>query len=705
MSTFVSVEFSNANGSGGQVAAYPFAAGESGGPIIANGGFAPNAIVTAAGRVRNNQSGPSAYYFTGSPAGTDYSVQGDLFFADAPATSSQPTQPDVSTFARMDTDTFSGYNFQWDTPTLSYQLSRWNNATQTRLDAGTNPTAGSVTASPAAGSTTTIKLSVAGSGDTVTVTAYVNGTVAYTYADTSASRITTAGKAGFHLYGTSSSTTGVHIGNFVAADANTATPTPTPTPSPTPSPTVTLPVNSPAAKFSPGNWAGDAGRGGAAYRRSWNNGASQQWAWSTNSSSPSAVLNVTNSTSGSAISYDLNGTFVDNVTVPTSGGVTLTGAKTGTNALTVYNRNSQQSGRWADGNAFTVTGLTLDAGATAGTAPPARPWVLFVSDSIGEGILAADGSDDWLSDYSFALTRALDAAGYDTCISACGYSGWVRPGDSGGDVPGYYPVVGGTYVGAADARQGRIDSATSLLDSAGQISAYGATGTPPAAIVYNYGINETLIGTATADVTASVAGALAADRAAAPTAVLLVIVPFGLYATSTYASGPAYVAAVRAGVAQYRTAHPSDARVQVLDLGADASGVLSSAPMGSQGANSVHPGKLGHLYVAGPVVAAVVSALSVASAPTPTKGIGAGPTSTPFPIHKPDGTAVPDGTLLTLYTASAPIEANRYTDPIATVGGTATANVATGSTYYAVVTGNGYYAGGTVANPTIPVSG
>ena len=43
--------------------------------------------------------------------------------------------------------------------------------------------------------------------------------------------------------------------------------------------TVTIPVDSPAFVFSPGNWTGDEGRGGKRYRQTWNPGAYFRVTW------------------------------------------------------------------------------------------------------------------------------------------------------------------------------------------------------------------------------------------------------------------------------------------------------------------------------------------------------------------------------------------------------------------------------------------
>lgn len=368
---------------------------------------------------------------------------------------------------------------------------------------------------------------------------------------------------------------------------------------------VPLGVNSPSVRFSPGNWAGDAGRGGGLHRRTWNNGAWCAWRWSTPSDKPAATLQISNPTPGSAVSYFLDGALVNNVPVPAQGGIALVGlASRGSHTLVVYTRNSPQRDRWNGANAFTVSGLSVDDGARALPASPARPWVLMIGDSITEGIQADNGRDSALSDYAFLVGQGLVAAGYDYGVSACGYSGWIRPGDAGGDVPAFYAVRDGIYAGTAS-RWDKIDARTSLLDTRGHLSGWGRVGQEPAAILVNYATNEVLSGASLADMRVSVAHCLAALRSAAPKAQLLILVPPGLYSTRIYSTGPVAVRALKDGVAAYRAAHLSDKRVSVIDLGPSVANALASPVYGG----GVHPNAAGHAFLAPCVLQAVLSLL------------------------------------------------------------------------------------------------
>ncbi|HET6382132.1 MAG TPA: SGNH/GDSL hydrolase family protein [Armatimonadota bacterium] len=365
---------------------------------------------------------------------------------------------------------------------------------------------------------------------------------------------------------------------------------------------VTLGVNSGAVRFSPANWSGGAERGGGVSRVTWNNGAWCEWRWTTPADHPAAELEITNRTPGSAISYFVDGTLVDDVSVPAAGSIPIQSLSgSGRHSLIVYTRNSQQRARWSDENAFVVSGLMVDDGATALPAPARRPWVFIVGDSITEGILAANGADSNLADYSFLVGQGLRAAGYDYSVSACGYSGWIRPGDAAGDVPAYFAVHDGKYV-ERESRWDKIDARTSLLDARHHLSGYGGKGEEPAAIVINYMANEALSGANLADTRESVMGCLAALRHAAPNAWILVLMPPGLYDTHVYRRGPAYVSVLKNGVGNYHAAHRSDRKTVLIDLGPAVAHAIASPLYGG----GVHPNAAGHAFLAPLVLQAIL---------------------------------------------------------------------------------------------------
>lgn len=360
----------------------------------------------------------------------------------------------------------------------------------------------------------------------------------------------------------------------------------------------TLSVDSTAARFSPGLWAGDAGRGGKIYRRTWEVGAWCEWRWTTTSAHPSAGLLMTNRTPQGFVACFLDGSLSEEIPVPASGGIPLTGlTQPGEHTLIVYIARSHDGDRWNQTNSFTVTGLSVDDDATALPAKPSRPWVLMIGDSITEGI----GCKNSLGDYAFLVGQGLRLRGYDTSVSACGWSGWIQPGDGMQDVPGFYAVHSGVY-SEATSRWNKIDSHTSLLDSAGHLSGQGETGQEPFAIVFNYMVNECLHGADPHDAQASVAGCLAALRKAAPKAVIIVMIPPGLQDAGVYPKGPQYISALRDGMADYQKSSADDGKTILVDLGADVAHALASKTYGG----GVHPNDAGHAYQAPMILQAIL---------------------------------------------------------------------------------------------------
>ncbi len=373
----------------------------------------------------------------------------------------------------------------------------------------------------------------------------------------------------------------------------------------------TIPVDSPAFVFSPGNWVGDAGRGGSVYRQTWNAGAYFRVSWATTSPKPTATLLLDTSTYGTAVNpppnlaYSIDGVWTANVPcqsrIPLNG---LTGA--GNHRLTVYVQNSAQRDRWgsptaAGPNVVRVQGLEVDAGSTHGTEMPRPKWVLEIGDSITEGIQANNGQDDNLADYSYFVGQALQTQGYEYAVSACGYSGWLARGDGSRDVPAYYFVSGSTQgqggiYDDAQSRWNKIDGGGhSLLDSKGHLSAYGQTGQEPAMILINYGTNDALGGANASDEQASITQCLAALRRAAPQAQIFLLVPFGQFDADV----------LQASLNSYKAAHPADTRVALINLGKPVANALAANGYWS----GLHPNLRAHAVLAAQILAAIEARL------------------------------------------------------------------------------------------------
>lgn len=163
---------------------------------------------------------------------------------------------------------------------------------------------------------------------------------------------------------------------------------------------VKIPVNSPAFVFSPGNWTGDTGRAGAAFRQTWNSGAYFRVYWTTTSNAPVATLTLdTSSYDGKfgppQLTYNVDGLWTANI--PAKSDINIAKlAGTGSHVLTVYFTTSEQRERWGSPgtsgkNVLRVTGLNVDEGSKPGTAVAGKKWMLEIGDSITEGSGAGEG--------------------------------------------------------------------------------------------------------------------------------------------------------------------------------------------------------------------------------------------------------------------------------------------------------------------------
>lgn len=372
-------------------------------------------------------------------------------------------------------------------------------------------------------------------------------------------------------------------------------------------PTAVLPVSSTAFFFSPGNWSGDTGRGGSIYRQSWNPGAYVRITWNTTNTNPTAELLLDTSVFGDKIknspelTYNIDGRWITGVkcaeTIPIKD---LAGA--GSHTLTIYINNSEQAERWGTAqesghNVVRVTGLRLNRDCTSVPAVSAKHWALIVGDSITEGIGAGVGTNDNLACWSYFVGSGLQSIGYEYGVSACGWSGWLRPGDGSGDVPPYYQIS--TSPGSYDdvrSRWNKIDGRTSLLDDTKRLSGYGTTGQEPDAILINFGTNDSFAKIPVADLQASIVGSLQALQKAAPKATIFIIIPFGQYAA----------AELKTSVATCNSAK----KIIIIDLGASvAKGIAADNYWGN-----VHPNMRGHATFAAKILAQVVGKLPAASA-------------------------------------------------------------------------------------------
>lgn len=379
-----------------------------------------------------------------------------------------------------------------------------------------------------------------------------------------------------------------------------------------------VPVDNPAFLFSPGNWYGDTGRGGSVARYTWNVGAYFVFTFTAAATGASAVLHTGPAGTGAYLYLAVNGIFSS---VQAGGDITIPNIVAGaTNTVFAIMYLTPQSARWAKGaNSLAITGVTLDAGSSAGVSVAgSKGWVKIIGDSITEGInTGGSNKPDFSAAYTYSVLQALRAKGYEVCVSVCGYSGYLDTGDSTADVPAFYYVSGssngsgGTY-DDTKSRWNRIDAGVSALDSAGQLSAYGDVGTPPVAILVNYLTNEALGKLSASDCEVAMTQCMIAHRAAAPSAWLLQMIPVGFHYASKYPA--TYLAAFNGAFAAYQAAYPTDKKVAIIDIGADLSTQIETNPGRYINTDQVHPLAAGHALIAPPVISQMLLSMEGSSA-------------------------------------------------------------------------------------------
>ena len=363
---------------------------------------------------------------------------------------------------------------------------------------------------------------------------------------------------------------------------------------------LTFKVDSPAATFSPGNWSGDNGRGGSEYRQTWCTGAYMYWNWETPANAPKATLLLDDNMFSAnfqrpVIAYSIDGIWKSNVAVTNE--IDIPELKNpGTHELIVVLTLSAQLERWgapgqSAANVLRVRGLRVDDGAKPVKKKSSTSWAMIFGDSITEG--SGTGA---FTQYSWLIGQALASAGWDFSLSACGWSGWLAPGDNTHDVPGFYVITnsqngsGGTYQNDLS-RWNKIDGNNhSLLDINGHISGWGEVNQEPSLILINYGTNDKgwfQLKANSSDFEASIRQCLAVLRLAAPRAKIVIIIPFGQFGARD----------LKAAVQE--RLEKGDNNISFIDLGPGIARALDSP---SKPFGDLHPNAAGHAWCASLII-------------------------------------------------------------------------------------------------------
>jgi len=343
-------------------------------------------------------------------------------------------------------------------------------------------------------------------------------------------------------------------------------------------PPTIISVNNAGLFFSPYNWYFS----GSSYAIAQNPGAYLK----TNFTGTSAAINLSQDflvSSATAagyyprIQYQVDGGSITDVqlTASTTSIVVATGLTSGTHSLfVVYPGNGNNSlsspDRWQTPvQAIKFTGLTLDSGATVAL-PTLRPKSMLVyGDSISEGINVngASGSapntdQDATKTVPWSLASSLNA---EVGVKAFSSQGWTVSG-IGGVVPFYTPG------NDTNSSWNKYSAGKSLLTS-------GLFTPAPDYIYINHGANDWGQGSSDASVIASIDGWLPAVRAAAPNAIIFLVVPFGQFKAS----------AIISAFNTYVAANPGDNKVFLVNLGSSGATGLSGGGSSSQSVDGIHP--------------------------------------------------------------------------------------------------------------------
>jgi len=288
----------------------------------------------------------------------------------------------------------------------------------------------------------------------------------------------------------------------------------------------------------------------------------------------SVIVNLNTSVTGNnyKFSYSIDGGALTEVSVfaGDTSKTLATGLSDTTHTLLImFTWAAGSDSRWIDSSPMlqmTVTGLTLDTGRQLIAKPlPARGRMLLYGDSTME--MPQDGSQS----YGIQLGNLLSIL-----TGNCSFSGQT------------WEATVLTIPGLADSYN---------LIYQGQTRSF----TPePTVILNNMGYN----GTPTAPL---VQATLEAIRAACPNAWINQSLPF------QQAGKAANVAAIKAGVASYLAAHPSDTKLWLLDLGSAGQAIIDNPTYSADG---VHPNAAGALALAtltAPLVKGIGGAVTASS--------------------------------------------------------------------------------------------
>ena len=212
--------------------------------------------------------------------------------------------------------------------------------------------------------------------------------------------------------------------------------------------------------------------------------------------------------------------------------------------------------------------------------------MLIYGDSITEGTQSRDGSDGVTTGYAYLVGEAHRRQGWEYGMKGAGFSGYsvTVPSANGAQPPAW------TSGNDANSSWNKVDGsglAGALLTTGTVGSAGERFSTQPDLIIDAWGTNDGLQNVADGTVQAAVTGFLQRLRVAAPSAVIITMIPFGGYKRAAIQAAAAAVA---------------DPKLLVIDPKTDArmttTGYCGNLLTGASSNQNVHPWSLGSANLA-----------------------------------------------------------------------------------------------------------
>ena len=508
-----------------------------------NGAIQSNALLA------NGTANPTVYLYNSTPPTADYSVQAVLL---------------------IQSDSGSGVIGRADAIGTTYYQARYlKSLNQWQLFstvAGASTSLGTYSETVTAGTTRTVKLTMAGT----TITLLVDGVSQISVTN---SAITAAGKAGLRLTKSTSAT----VDSFSLNDGYTPTPD-----------TIAVTDSNLVSGCTPYNWI-------VSGSSLWTVHTPAGLQFSFSGTALAVNVDVSAMSAYSATSYPVivysvdNGAFTQVQLTSSTTAITLaSGLSAGTHTVDIWQTKTSSTGdNWTPTNGLKITSFSVSSGgATVSRTLPTRRALIY-----GDSITRGRGMDDTvlpggngLHAWSMGLAAALGA----------------RPGIVGISGQGWTNVGAGSELDFEDAWD-FVKTGTSRLS-------IGLLSPMPDYIAICHGTNDS--SASDAAVTAAVTSTLNQIRTAAPDVPIYVIIPFGQIKVSAITAGVTASAGTLTPESLWESTvytGATDTQMHMIDLGANAS-LGITGPSGTatqQSTDKLHPNEVTVNQIAARVAACI----------------------------------------------------------------------------------------------------